>query len=80
MFQSLNIVAAEQPLPTEWTAMKEDENIRITNLLASDSTYQQIEKRFVTEVTSGQYNRSSSIKYVKVTKVCIINEDAVCFI
>ena len=76
MFQSLNIVAAKQPLPTEWTAMKEDENIRITTMLASDSTYQQIEKRFVTEVTSGQYNnRISSMKNVKVTKVCIINKD-----
>ena len=52
-------------------AMKDDENIRIVNIGSSDQIYQQIEKQFVSEVKSGQYNnRISSIKNVKVTKVC----------
>ena len=51
--------------------MKDDENIRIVNLATTEPAYQTIEKRFVHEVTTGQYNnRISSMKNVKVTKVC----------
>ena len=75
MLRKLKIIivyfsAAKQPLPTEWMAMKDDENIRIVNVGSSDPIYQQIEKRFVTEVTTGAFNnRISSMKNVKVTKV-----------
>ena len=65
------VAAAKHALPHEWTAMKDDENIRIENIGASDPMYKQIEKQFVNEVTTGQFNnRISSMKNVKVTKVC----------
>ena len=67
----LYILAAKAKLPDDWTAMKDDENIRIENIASSSPVYQQIEKQFVTEVKTGQYNnRISSMKNVKVTKVC----------
>ena len=62
--------AAKHALPTEWMAMKDDENILIVNVGSSDPTYKQIEKQFVSEVTKGRFsNRISVMKNVKVTKV-----------